>query len=73
MKQHDKCFNGKFFNRSACLSNRQTWSSPVKAIDEKRIERKLIQCVSNNINTAYIKRSNGTLRQMNANLCAGKV
>jgi hypothetical protein len=37
--------------------------------DEKRIEQKLTQCVSNKINTAYIERSNGTLRQVNANLC----
>lgn len=36
--------------------------------DEKRIEQKLTQCVSNKINTSYIERSNGTLRQMDANL-----
>jgi IS1 family transposase len=36
--------------------------------DEKRIEEKLTQCVSNKINTSYIERSNGTLRQMDANL-----
>lgn len=36
--------------------------------DEKRIEQKLAQCVSNKINTSYIERSNGTLRQMDANL-----
>jgi hypothetical protein len=36
--------------------------------EEKRIEQKLTQCVSNKINTAYIERSNGTLRQMDANL-----
>jgi IS1 family transposase len=36
--------------------------------DEERIKQKLSQCVSNKINTSYIERSNGTLRQMNANL-----
>jgi hypothetical protein len=36
--------------------------------DETRIEQRLTQCVSNTINTSYIERSNGTLRQMDANL-----
>jgi IS1 family transposase len=36
--------------------------------NEERILQRLSQCVSNKINTSYIERSNGTLRQINANL-----
>jgi hypothetical protein len=36
--------------------------------DAKRIEQKLSQSVSNKINTSYIERSNGTLRQINSHL-----
>jgi IS1 family transposase len=36
--------------------------------DEKSIGQKLAQGIGNTINTSYIERSNGTLRQMNANL-----
>ncbi|MDR3326768.1 MAG: IS1 family transposase, partial [Prevotellaceae bacterium] len=36
--------------------------------DEERIKQKLLQSVSSKINTAYIERSNGTLRQLNSHL-----
>jgi IS1 family transposase len=35
---------------------------------EERIRQRLSQCVSHTINTSYIERSNGTLRQIDANL-----
>ena len=34
----------------------------------KRIEQKLQQSISNDVNTSYIERSNGTLRQLNSHL-----
>jgi IS1 family transposase len=36
--------------------------------DIERIQEKLLQSVSHTINTSYIERSNGTLRQMNSHL-----
>jgi hypothetical protein len=36
--------------------------------DEERIKQKLFQSVSNKINTSYIERSNGTLRQLDSHL-----
>jgi IS1 family transposase len=36
--------------------------------DEQRIEQKLSQSISHTINTAYIERSNGILRQMDRHL-----
>jgi IS1 family transposase len=35
---------------------------------EERMRQRLSQCVSNSINTPYVERSNGTLRQIDASL-----
>jgi hypothetical protein len=36
--------------------------------DEERIKQKLLQSISDKINTSYIERSNGTLRQIDSHL-----